>query len=223
VGDLRRLIVFDLDGTLVDSRRDLADAANALILERGGRPLSEEAIGRMVGEGARVLVQRALTAAGLTADADSLPRFLELYDERLLNTTTPYAGIPASLEALAAHAPIAVLTNKPLAPSLRILEALGLSRYVAATIGGDGPYPKKPDPAPLLHLMDAFDSSPRATVMVGDSWIDRETARGAGTAICLARYGFGYHAVDPAQLRGDEQLVDDPSEMAEVIRRMLDI
>jgi phosphoglycolate phosphatase len=223
VGDLRRLIVFDLDGTLVDSRRDLADAANALILERGGQPLSEEAVGRMVGEGARVLVQRALSTAGLTTDADSLPRFLELYDQRLLKTTIPYAGIPAALEMLAAHAVIAVLTNKPLAPSVRILEALDLSRFVAATIGGDGPFPKKPDPAPLLHLVDAFGVSPQATVMVGDSWVDWETARHAGTAICLARYGFGYHTADPARLRGDEALVDDPVALAEVISSLHDI
>ena len=223
MGDLRRLIVFDLDGTLVDSRRDLADAANALILERGGQPQSEEAVGRMVGEGARVLVQRALTAAGLTADADSLPRFLELYDERLLNTTIPYAGIPATLEKLAAHATIAVLTNKPLAPSLRILEALGLSRYIAVTIGGNGPHPKKPHPAPLMHLIETFGVSPRATVMVGDSWIDCETAHAAGTAVCLARYGFGYHTVDSAQLQGDEIVIDDPREIAEVVCRILDI
>ena len=223
MGDLRRLIVFDLDGTLVDSRRDLADAANALILERGGRPQSEEAVGRMVGDGARTLVQRALTAAGLTMDAGSLPRFLELYDERLLNTTIPYAGVRGTLDTLAGHATIAVLTNKPLSPSLRILEALGLSRHIAKTIGGDGPFPKKPDPAALRHLIGTFASSPRATVMVGDSWIDWETARAAGTAICLAQYGFGSHAVEGARLRGDEGLVDDPLEIAEVISRLLDI
>jgi phosphoglycolate phosphatase len=223
VGDLRRLIVFDLDGTLVDSRRDLADAANALILERGGQPLREEAIGRMVGEGARVLVERALTAAGRAVDAVSLPRFLELYDERLLNTTTAYPGIPEALAALASHANIAVLTNKPLAPSLRILEALGLSRNIAATIGGDGPFPKKPAPASLRHLMETFGAPPPATAMVGDSWIDWETARAAGTAICLARYGFGYHGVEAVKLRGDEGVVDEPSEIAPVLRRLLDI
>ena len=87
------LIVFDLDGTLIDSRRDLADAANALIVERGGRPLAVEAITAMVGEGAPLLVRRALTAAGLDPDADgTLPRFLELYDERLLAHTRLYDG-----------------------------------------------------------------------------------------------------------------------------------
>ena len=223
MGDVRRLIVFDLDGTLVDSRRDLADAANALIRERGGAPLPEDAIGRMVGEGARVLVERALTAAGLAVDASSLPRFLDLYDERLLNTTAPYPGIPQTLETLASYATIAVLTNKPLAPSLRILDALALSRSIAATVGGDGPFPKKPDPAALLHLMQRFSASPRATAMVGDSWIDRETARRAGTAICLARYGFGYEGVQSTHLQGDEGLADDPVQIVAIIGRLLDI
>ena len=162
-------------------------------------------------------------AAGLAVDAFSLPRFLDLYDERLLNTTTPYPGIPETLEALALQATIAVLTNKPLAPSRRILEAVGLSRHIAATIGGDGPFPKKPDPASLRHLIETFGASPRATAMVGDSWIDCETARRAGTAICLARYGFGYQGVEVDHLRGDEGLVDDPAAIPATLRRLLDI
>jgi phosphoglycolate phosphatase len=223
VGDVPRLIVFDLDGTLVDSRRDLANSANALIRERGGRALAEEAIGRMVGEGAAVLVRRALTAAGLPMDDASVARFLELYDERLLDTTIAYEGIPEVLDQLSADGTIAVLTNKPLAPSLRILEALGLSRTIAHTIGGDSEFGRKPEPAALRHLMAMFGVDPRATVMVGDSWIDYDTARRAGVAVCLARYGFGYHAVPVASLRGDEGLVDHPSAYPQVIRALLGI
>ena len=98
LGHLHRLIVFDLDGTLIDSRQDLVDSANALIVERGGRPLAAEVIARMVGEGAATLVRRALEAANLTADSASVPRFLELYGARLLDTTRPYPGIPGVLE-----------------------------------------------------------------------------------------------------------------------------
>lgn len=221
VGDLRRLIVFDLDGTLVDSRRDLADAANALIVERGGRPLSEDDIGRMVGEGAAVLVRRALAAAGLQLDATAVPRFLELYDERLLNTTRAYAGIPEALASLAPHATMAVLTNKPLAPSLRILQALGLSHLIAKTIGGDGEFPKKPDPLSLLHLVETLGAARNATVMVGDSAIDLETARNADTAICLARYGFGYQPELAARLEDRGRVVDHPAELPEVVGHLL--
>lgn len=223
MGDLRRLIVFDLDGTLIDSRRDLADAANALIVERGGHPLPVDAIGRMVGEGAAVLVARALTAAGLPVEAAGLPRFLELYDERLLDTTRPYPGIGEALDALAAFATLAVLTNKPLAPTRRLLDAFGFSALVAATIGGDSEFPRKPDPASLNYLMAAFGASPHSTVMVGDSWVDYRTARAAGTAVCLARYGFGYEGVQVAELRGDEALADHPSDLPAVIGTLLHV
>lgn len=221
MGHLRRLIVFDLDGTLIDSRRDLADAANALIVERGGSPLSEDAIGLMVGAGAATLVRRALTAAGLAVDGASLPRFLELYGERLLRTTVAYPGVPAALEQLAGEAPLAVLTNKPLAPSLEILQGLGLDRSIALTIGGDSDFPRKPDPASLKHLIATFGATPGTTAMVGDSWIDYETARAAGTAICLTRYGFGFHSVRVDELRGDEAIVDHPTELPSAVRRLI--
>jgi phosphoglycolate phosphatase len=222
VGDVRRLIVFDLDGTLIDSRADLAEAANALIAERGGVRLSESDIGKMVGGGAALLVKRAFTAAGLKLDETSVPRFLELYDERLLATTKPYPGVLGALDALTAVGPIAVLTNKPLAPTRRLLEALGLSPYVAVAIGGDGEFPRKPDPSSLVHLIDVLGVAPRRTVMVGDSWIDYTTARNAGTAICLARYGFGFETFPVAEIRGDEGLVDDPAQLGSVIPRLLD-
>jgi phosphoglycolate phosphatase len=222
VGDVRRLIVFDLDGTLIDSRADLAETANALIAERGGSRLSEHDIGRMVGGGAALLVKRAFTAAGLPVDATSVPRFLELYDERLLATTRPYPGVLDALDSLTALAPIAVLTNKPLAPTRRLLDAFGLSRYVAVAIGGDGEFPRKPDPSSLLHLIDVFGVEPRRTVMVGDSLIDFTTARNAGTPICLARYGFGFETFPVAEIRGDEGLVDDPAQLGSVIRGLLD-
>ena len=222
MGDLRRLIVFDLDGTLIDSRTDLADAANTLIAERGGAPMSHDEIGRMVGDGAAMLVKRALTAAGLPVTGTSVPRFLELYDERLLATTKPYPGILDALASLRPVAQLAVLTNKPLAPTQRLLDALGLAPFFAATVGGDGRFPRKPDPASLLHLAALFGTEPRHTVMVGDSWIDYSTARAAGTAVCLARYGFGFETFPRAELRGDEALVDQPAEFAAVLKEILE-
>jgi phosphoglycolate phosphatase len=222
VGDVRRLIVFDLDGTLIDSRADLADAANALIVERGGDPLPEEAVGRMVGEGAALLVHRAFAAAALSIDERSVARFLELYDERLLRKTRPYPGIHAVLEALASRNVVAVLTNKPLAPARRLLDALELSMFVASVIGGDGPDARKPDPAGLFRLIEGHRSSPAQAVLVGDSRIDFETARAAQTAFCLARYGFGCEGFPTAQLRSGEGIVDAPGQIPGVIERLLD-
>ena len=129
-----RLVVFDLDGTLIDSRRDLADATNALIAGLGGEPLSLEAVTAMVGEGAAVLVRRALTAAGLDPSAPgALERFLAHYDDRLTVHTRPYDGIVASLEALRSDGlALAVLTNKPGRPTREILERLELARFLFA-------------------------------------------------------------------------------------------
>lgn len=217
----RRLIAFDLDGTLIDSRRDLADAANALIVERGGRPLPEDDIGRMVGEGAAILVRRALFAAGVPLDDRSLPRFLELYDERLLRTTKPYLGIPEALEQLHSHGVLAVLTNKPLAPTRKLLAALGLAPRFSDTIGGDGPFPRKPDPAALRYLMTRFDVDPSLTVLVGDSRIDVQTARAAGVRICLARYGFGYEGAIGNTAPSGEEGVTSPAELPQKIAELL--
>ncbi|PYR79679.1 MAG: phosphoglycolate phosphatase [Acidobacteria bacterium] len=211
------LIVFDLDGTLVDSRRDLADAANALLVERGGAPLPIDRIAAMVGEGAALLVRRALAAAGLDPEPpEALQRFLALYDQRLLNHTTLYDGIAGALATLQPRADLAVLTNKPTVPSERILEGLGIARAFRWIVGGDGPFPRKPDPAALRELMRRAETTPDDTVMVGDSAIDVRTAHAAGVRVCLARYGFGYR-LDAADLRGDELLVDSPHELPRLI------
>ncbi len=215
------LLVFDLDGTLIDSRRDLADAANALIVRHGGTALPVETITQMVGNGAAMLVRRALTAAGVDADARTmLPEFLELYDERLLRTTRLYDGFPAVLEALSARATLAVLTNKPLAATEQILAGLGIAPLFRAVLGGDGPLPRKPDPAGLHHLMEQASAAPEGTVMIGDSRVDLATARAAGTRVCLARYGFGFR-IGPDDLRGDELFADAPAELPGVLGGVL--
>jgi phosphoglycolate phosphatase len=122
-----RLFVFDLDGTLIDSRRDLADSVNALILERGGRELPLDAVTAMVGEGAALLVRRGLMAAGLEPDVESaLPRFLELYDERLLAHTQPYPGTREMLDEMQLKGRLAILTNKPQHHTERVLRGLRL-------------------------------------------------------------------------------------------------
>ncbi len=192
MGHLHRLIAFDLDGTLIDSRRDLADSANQLIEELGGQPLTEEQIGGMVGEGAALLVRRALKAAGRGERAHALERFLEIYDERLLNHTRVYDGVADVVRGLQGRARLTVLTNKPAKPTERILAGLGLREAFDEVIGGDGPHPRKPDPAGLNALMASAKASPAETVLVGDSPIDLETAKRAGVSCCLVSYGFGF-------------------------------
>lgn len=208
MGDLHRLIAFDLDGTLIDSRRDLADSANELIRELGGEPLSEEAIGGMVGDGARLLVRRALTAAGLADSETAMTRFLAFYDQRLLNHTRLYDGVEDVVRRAGEHARIVVLTNKPKAPSERILTGLGVRGLFADVVGGDGPLPRKPDPASLLALMKTAGAGPATTLMVGDSAIDHRTALNAGVRPCLVSFGFGFANFPREQLVGGEWIAD---------------
>ena len=210
-----RLFVFDLDGTLVDSLRDLADSANALLAACGARPLGEAAIGGMVGDGAATLVARAFSAAGVPPPAGALDRFLAIYDAKLLDHTRPYEGIPGVLAALGARTSLAVLTNKPLAATRRILEGLDLARFFDddAIVGGDGPFSRKPDPAGLLHLCAAAGVGAGEAMMVGDSVVDWRTARQAGTQICLVRYGFGFREFPPAELGGVETVIDRPADL----------
>jgi len=210
-----RLIVFDLDGTLVDSKRDLAESANRLLVECGGRALTEEAIGGMVGNGAPVLVARAFEAAGVSAPSDAVARFLEIYDGRLLAHTRPYPQMADVLAALAARAALAVLTNKPLAATRAILTGLDLARYFPddAVLGGDGPFPRKPDPGGLRHLASRAKAAPDETLLVGDSLVDFRTARSASSAVCLARYGFGFAGFPLAELGPDDLIIDRPADL----------
>ncbi len=207
--------MFDLDGTLVDSRRDIADAANALLVSCGAAAVSEDRIGDMVGDGAATLVARAFSACGIEPPPDALPRYLALYEERLLNHTRPYAGIPEVLETIGRRASLAVLTNKPIGPTRRILDALDLAHHFPANavLGGDGPFARKPDPAALLELVERANTSARDTVMVGDSAIDWRTARAAGTALCLARYGFGFNGVRLHELAPEDRVIAAPKEL----------
>jgi phosphoglycolate phosphatase len=208
------LVVFDLDGTLVDSRRDIADSANDTLVAYGAGPLSEEAIGRMVGDGAPVLVARAFAAAGAEKPADALDRFLTIYDERLLDHTKPYPGIPNVLSELSTRARLAVLTNKPVEPTRRILDGLDLTRYFGPNwvVAGDGPFARKPDPAGLQHLISSAGTSAGATVLVGDSAIDWQTGLRANVKVCVARYGFGGDGFVES-LPTDAWAIDSPGEL----------
>jgi phosphoglycolate phosphatase len=213
-----RLVVFDLDGTLVDSRRDIAEAANRLIVEYGGTPLPEEQVVRMVGEGVALLVERATSAAGIHPVPErAVDRFMEIYSRGLLVYTRAYPGILEVVRALSRATPLAVLTNKPRSSSVTILDALGLAPFFWRVLGGDNPWGRKPGPEAMRQLIFEAGSTPDTTVLVGDSGIDLQTARNAGTRVCLARYGFGYAAFPFGRLDGTELAVDVPSELPAVL------
>jgi phosphoglycolate phosphatase len=211
-----RLVVFDLDGTLVDSRRDLADAANAVLQAHGCAPHSEEAIGRMVGDGAATLVARAFAASHCSQPPHALEEFLRIYNGRLLRFTRPYDGVVELLSGLEARVGLAVLTNKPFGATREILAGLGLARFFGdRVLGGDGPLPRKPDPAGLLHLVADSGTEPGCTLLVGDSIVDWQTARAGAAHVCLARYGFGFDAFPTACLTAEDFVIDRPTELLE--------
>lgn len=213
-----RLFVFDLDGTLIDSRRDLAESVNALVVERGGRELPLDTVTAMVGEGAALLVRRALAAAGLEPDVESaLPRFLEIYDERLLVHTQPYPGTREVLDVLRPGARLAVLTNKPQYHTERVLRGLQLDAYFDDVVGGDTAHGRKPDPAGLRYLIGQSEGAVDTTIMIGDSAVDLQTARAAGVRVCLVRYGFGFPTAE-AELTGGELIAGQPSDLPALIQ-----
>jgi phosphoglycolate phosphatase len=210
-----RLAVFDLDGTLIDSRRDLAESANAVLELYRCATLSEDVIVRMVGDGAATLVARAFAAAGCGEPPEALSRFLAIYNSRLLQWTRPYEGVVDALSALQTRTTLAVLTNKPIAATRQILAGLGLDRFFAPqrVFGGDGPFPRKPDPEGLRQLAAGAGAPLSATVLVGDSVIDFRTARAAGVRICLAGYGFGFDGIPIDELGPDDRLIDRPEDL----------
>jgi phosphoglycolate phosphatase len=216
----RRLIAFDLDGTLIDSSRDLGESVNELLGELGAPPLPIGRVTRMIGEGAKMLIRRALAAAGIPEDPQAIARFLEIYDRRLLNHTRPYDGITDIVRAAREHARIAVLTNKPAAPTEKILAGLGIRGLFDDVIGSDGEFPRKPNPAALFALMGRAAAPPERTLMIGDSQIDYETARSAAARCCLVAYGFtdfARHTDAP----GDAWVASDSATLGDVITRFV--
>jgi phosphoglycolate phosphatase len=211
------LIVFDLDGTLIDSRRDLAESANVVLEQRGLPTLPEEAVGQMVGDGAAGLVLRVFSAAGVAPPSNALEQFLAEYNGRLLLHTREYPGIRDALAALHARSTLAVLTNKPIDATHSILSGLDLARFFSRVLGGDGPHPRKPDPQGLLELVARAGVEKERTVLVGDSVVDWSTARAAGTSVCLARYGFGFVGIPVERPSQTELVVDQPSDLPRVL------
>lgn len=206
-------VVFDLDGTLVDSGADLAAAANHVLRSLGRAALPTSTLVGYVGDGARMLVARALGGEGDVDDA--LARFLTYYGRHLLDATRAHRGVPELLAALAARGVVIdVLTNKPAAMSAAILEGIGLRGYVREVLGGDSLASRKPDAAGLDRLCRSANVPRERVLLVGDSPVDLETARAGRVAFCGVTWGLA-----PERLRAAAPpcLVDDPAALGRLV------
>lgn len=215
-----KLVIFDLDGTLIDSRLDLVHSVNAALRHINRPELPEDVIASYVGDGAPVLIQRAL--GGESVD-ESLVRkgleyFLSYYREHKLDHTTVYSGIREALRAIQnsnnSHPrKMAVLTNKPVNPSRAIVEALGLGSYFSQVYGGNSFATKKPDPEGAQKLLAESGVKQQQAVIVGDSHVDIRTGRNAGLWTVAVTYGFAPHTLEVEQ---PDVTVDTPQELSKV-------
>lgn len=215
-----KLVIFDLDGTLIDSRLDLVHSVNASLRHIGRPELPADLIASYVGDGAPILIKRAL---GSEAENEDLVRqglqfFLSYYREHKLDHTTIYDGIKEALAAIQRASngiprKMAVLTNKPVVPSRAIVEALGLAPFFLQTYGGNSFGTKKPDPEGSRQLLAEAGAQPEETAIVGDSHVDVETGRNTGLWTVGVTYGFAPHTLhDPHP----DVLVDTPHELAQL-------
>ena len=215
-----KLVIFDLDGTLIDSRLDLVHSVNAALRHIGRPELPDEVIASYVGDGAPALIQRALGGEAVEEAVvrQGLQFFLSYYREHKLDHTTVYAGVQQALAAVQNAAngkprKMAVLSNKPVGPSRAIVEALGLGAFFTQVYGGNSFATKKPDPEGARKLMEECKVHAEETAIVGDSHVDIETGRNAGLWTVGVSYGFAPHTLNDPE---PDVLIDMPSELAGV-------
>ncbi|HKL26802.1 MAG TPA: HAD-IA family hydrolase [Desulfuromonadales bacterium] len=183
-------LLFDLDGTLIDSTRDLTTSINLLRRESGLSPLEQTTVAGYIGDGSALLVRRSLPP-GRYSEAH-LERFLDIYSKHLTDTTAPYPGIFSLLDACLGKA-MAVVTNKPLKPTLILLDRLNLRCYFPVIIGGDSTSAKKPAPDPVAEALVKLGRDARSAIMIGDHANDLLAGRAAGVSTCFCGWGTGDH------------------------------
>jgi phosphoglycolate phosphatase len=216
-----KLLIFDLDGTLVDSRLDLANSVNAMLRHYKKPELPNEVIGSYIGNGAPMLVRRSLGDPDDESFVqEALLYFMGYYREHKLDTTYVYEGIFHSLDAIVASrngnsaVKMAVLSNKPVVPSRGIVESLGLGKYFFQVYGGNSFHTKKPDPAGVAALLEEAGARAEETAIIGDSDVDIITARNAGIYSVGVTYGLAPHTLEDAP---PDVLVDHPRELGDVL------
>jgi len=185
------LLIFDLDGTLIDSKRDLADSVNATLASMGHAPLPDDVVASYVGNGAPALIRGILPGASEEQIEGALAYFLRYYRDHMLDATTLYPGVRQALDRLhAARIPLAILTNKPVRFSERLIEGLDLGAHFFRIYGGNSFEEKKPHPRGIEALMAESGADRARTVMIGDSAVDVLTARAASVRACGVSWGF---------------------------------
>jgi phosphoglycolate phosphatase len=188
---LKELLIFDLDGTLIDSKRDLADSVNAMRVHLGEPLLADETVYSYVGNGVAALVRRALPGRDEEEIERGLKFFLDYYRDHMLDATTLYPGVREALDhLLAAHVKMAILTNKPVRFSEHLIKGLGLKEHFFRIYGGNSFEEKKPHPKGIELLMEESGIGRDQTIMVGDSAVDVMTARNAQVRACGVSWGF---------------------------------
>lgn len=217
--DKIKLVIFDLDGTLIDSEYDLAASVNAMLRQYGRKDLPIEVIKTYIGDGAPMLVRRALGDPSDEAFLqEALRFFLDYYRGHKLDSTYAYDGIAQALQQVSsfdgASRKLAVLTNKPVRPARDILGGLGLGDRFFAIYGGNSFETKKPDPLGARTIMQEAGVSPEDSVMVGDSEVDILTARNAGMWSIGVNYGFAPHGLERVH---PDVLVDSPAELGRAL------
>jgi phosphoglycolate phosphatase len=218
-----RLLVFDLDGTLIDSRLDLIHSVNATLRHIGRPELDGDVIASYVGDGAPVLVRRVLGDADMANEAvlrEALEYFLGYYRQHKLDHTTVYEGIPEILASAANSSnglqrQMAVLSNKPVNPSRDIVQALGLGDFFVRIYGGNSFPTKKPDPLGVQTILQETGMAADEALMIGDSSIDVLTGRNAGLWTCGVSYGFAPHSLEEVP---PDVLVESPRELGELLQ-----
>ena len=209
------LLIFDLDGTLVDSKQDLVDSVNAMLAAKGRKPLAESIVASYVGNGAPTLVKRALPDLSEDGHLEALQFFLDYYREHMLDATTLYPGVREALDRLhGERVPMAILTNKPVRFSVRLIAGLGLSAHFFQIYGGNSFEEKKPHPIGIERLIAESGADRTRTVMVGDSAVDVLTARAAYVQACGVSWGFQPETFAQAQ---PDFIIDDMRRLAEIV------
>jgi phosphoglycolate phosphatase len=210
-----RLVIFDLDGTLIDSKADLVQSVNATRLMLGLAALDPETVSSYVGNGVAALMQRALDKATVDEEVNrAVELFLAYYHDHMLDHTVTYPGVREALAELGGVR-MAVLTNKPVRFSREIIKGLGIDHHFTAVYGGNSFSQKKPDPVGVLTLMREAQVERDETLMVGDSETDIQTGRNAGVRTCGVTYGLGRHTLEAWP---PDVLLDDLRQLPALIR-----